>query len=104
MTVEIFMIWLIIWVVFLVMSIIEQRGITFGFFAGLWVILFGVYIYLDGIALETGLQISYSGGSQIVERVYENSVPSFSTYGLLIGVPFVLIGLYICYLAANKNK
>jgi len=98
------MLWFIIWIVFLIMSIIEQRGITFGFLAGIYPIFLGVYLYLDGLQLEEGLSITYSTGVQTVEKVYSNSVPPFSSYGMLMGIPFVLLGLYITYLAATKMR
>lgn len=102
MTLEIFMLWFLIWIVFLVMSIVEQRGITFGFLAGIYPIFLGVYLYLDGIQVLNGLSVSYSAGVQTVENVYVDSVPPFSSYGMLMGIPFVLLGLYISYLAATK--
>lgn len=98
------MMWLIIWIIFLIMSIIERKGVVFGFFAGIYAMFLGIYIYLDGIQVQSGLNTSWVEGTQIVDRVYVNAVPSFSSYGMLFGVPFMLVGVYICYLSANKNR
>jgi len=104
MYLEVFMLWFIIWIVFVAMSIIEKRGIIFGFLAGIWILFLGVYIYLDGLQLFSGLTIDSSTSTAVVEKVYSNSIPAFSNYGLLMGIPFVLLGIYICYLAATKEE
>lgn len=104
MTLEIFIIWLILWMIFLVLSMVETRGILFGFLAGIYPLILGVYLYLDGIQVHTGMTITSSTGLQIVEKVFTNSVPPFSSYGMLIGIPMVLLGLYISYLAATKKS
>lgn len=104
MTLDIFMLWFIIWIVFLIMSIIETRGVTFGFLSGLYPLFLGVYLFLDGIQVQSGMTISYTAGVQTVEKVYANSIPAFSSYGMLFGLPFILLGIYICYLAATKHK
>ena len=104
MNLEIFMLWFIIWIIFLVLSIIERRGITFGFLSGIYPIFLGIYLYLDGLQLFSGLTVDTSSSLQVVEKVYSDSVPAFSNYGMLMGIPFVLVGLYICYLAATKAE
>lgn len=83
---------------------IEKRGILFGFLAGLYPIFLGASLFIDGLQTHSGLTITSSGGVQVVEKVFTTSVPSFSSYGMLMGIPFVFIGFYICYLASTKEK
>lgn len=104
MTIEIFLLWFIVWIVFLVMSIIETKGVTFAFLAGIYPMFLGIYIFLDGIQIQQGLTTTFSGGTQHIEKVYVDTVPPFSSYGILFGIPFILLGIYICFLAANKNR
>ena len=66
MYLEVFMLWFIIWIVFVAMSIIEKRGIIFGFLAGIWILFLGVYIYLDGLQLFSGLTIDSSTSTAVV--------------------------------------
>ena len=95
--------WLLIWIIFLVMSIVERRGGVFGFLAGLWILFLGVYIYLDGLEYQTGASVTVSGGVQTLTYTYGDIVSPFSNYGILWAVPFILLGLYIMYLAVTKQ-
>lgn len=96
--------WILFWVIFLVMSIIEKRGVVFGFFAGLWILFLGIYIYVDGIDLQSGVTVVTSGAIQTMTYTYAEVVPPFQNYGLLWAIPFVLLGLYIMYLASTKDR
>lgn len=99
----VFLLWIILWIVFLVMSIIERRGIVFGFLAGLWILFLGVYLYIDGFQFLSGVEMVSSGGMQTISYTYDSVVLPFSNYGLLWAIPFILLGIYILYLAVTKK-
>lgn len=86
------------------MSIIERRGSVFGFLAGLWILFLGIYIYIDGIDLQSGMTMVTSGSSQTMTYVYSEVIPPFQNYGLLWAIPFLLLGIYIMYLAVTKYR
>ena len=96
--------WILFWVIFLVMSIIEKRGIVFGFLAGIWILFLGIYIFIDGIEWQSGVSIVTSGSTQTATYTYNQFVSPFSSYGTLWAIPFILLGIYICYLASMKYK
>jgi hypothetical protein len=96
--------WILFWVIFLIMSIVEKRGIVFGFLAGLWILFLGVYLYIDGLEWQTGASIVTSGASQQITFQYSQVVAPFSNYGLLWAVPFILLGIYVTYLAVTKKR
>lgn len=100
----IFMMWIIIWVIFLVMSIIEIRGVVFGFLSGLWILFLGIYVYIDGLQYQTGMQIVTLADTQTVTYTYTDVVAPFSNYGILWAIPFILLGIYIMYLASMKRR
>jgi hypothetical protein len=98
-------IWLAIWLILLIMSTFEKRGFVFGFVAGVWILLLGVYILGDGLQLQSGMTILGDVGDQTIEYVYTEVVPPYSSYSLMWGIPFIALGMYICYLSAtSKNK
>jgi len=98
------MLWIILWMIFLVMSIVERRGVVFGFFAGMWILFLGIYVFIDGLELQSGLLVVSSGSSSVVSYSYSEVVAPFSSYGVLWAVPFILLGMYVMYLAVMKNK
>jgi len=104
MHLEIFMLWLIIWVIFLIMSIIEQRGIVFGFLAGFWILILGIFVYTNGVQYKTGVNLTeVSGGCNLVYS-YTNMVTPYSNVGMLWALPFILLGMYITWLATTRFR
>jgi len=104
MYINILLIWIIVWVVFLIMSCIEKRGYLFGVLAGIWIMFLGVYIIVDGLHIQDGISIVINdAGEQIVTYTYENLITPFSSYSTMWGLPFVLLGIYIMYMA-TRNK
>lgn len=97
MILDVLLIWLILWVIFLSISIIEKRGIVFGFFSGLWILLLGIYLNIDGLSIQSG--VNQATG----EFTYTAMVLPFSTYSFLWGLPFIVISIYIMYLAVTKR-
>ena len=105
MTEIVLLLWILIWVILIFLSIIETRGITFGAMSGIWLLLLGVYIYIDGIQVQSGMTIVTSGSTQTITYSYSDIILPVSNYGLLWGIPFVLIAIYILYLSATaRNK
>lgn len=100
----VFAYWIIIWVILLGMSTIERKGVYFGFLAGLQALFFGIYIIIDGFSIKTGMSIVDSGGVMSVTYQYASISPPFSSYSTMWGFPFILLGMYIMYLAVNKNR
>lgn len=99
-------IWIAIWVIFLAISTIEKRGIVFGFMSGLWFLLLGVFIYLDGLQYQSGMTITTNGAVETVQFVYTTVVPPNPMLSLqtLWCVPFFLIGIYLMYLAVFRPQ
>jgi len=98
------MMWLVIWVILLVMSTIDKRGVVFGFISGVWILFMGIYIILDGIQIQSGMSLLGEVGSQTITYQYAEIVPPFSSYSTMWGLPFILIGFYICWLSATAKK
>lgn len=99
-----FLVWVIIWVILLGMSTFETRGAVYGFIAGLWILLLGCYILVDGLYMDTGSTIVSDGGNYIVTTTKSQIVSPFSNYGVLWCVPFVAISIYQMYLAATMKR
>lgn len=86
------------------MSTVDTRGVVFGFLAGIWILLLGIYIYLTGLYQESGMNIvSGVGGNYSIVYVTNEITPPFSSYGLIWAVPFFLLGMYLMFLAVNKR-
>lgn len=104
MDLTLFLMWVIIWVIFLAMSTIETRGFVYGFIAGIWLLILGCYIAVDGLYMDTGSSIVQSGADYIVTTVKSEIVPPFSTYGVLWSFPFIAVSMYQMYLSSTMRK
>lgn len=104
MDILLLLVWLVIWAIFLAMSTVETRGLVFGFMAGLWILLLGCYILVDGLYQETGSTLVASGSDYIITYTKAVIVPPFSSYGVLWCFPFIAIGMYLMYLAVTMRK
>lgn len=98
----IFLMWMLIWIIFLGMSIIEKKGHVFGFLAGLHILFLGSYIYIDGFELQTGCIETVVGDVTTIEYTFTEVVTPFSSYGVMWALPFILLGIYIMYRAVMK--
>lgn len=96
--------WLVIWVILLIMSTIDKRGVVFGFISGVWILFMGIYIILDGLQVQSGMTILGEVGNQSIVYQYNEIVPPFSNYSTMWGLPFILIGFYITWLSATAKK
>lgn len=104
MDIIVFITWLVIWVVFLLMSTIEKKGPVFGFLAGFWILFLGIYVYLSGIQYESGMSIATVGDTTTVTYLYSDFVYPVSDYGILWGIPFIALSIYIFFISAKRRK
>jgi uncharacterized protein YqgC (DUF456 family) len=104
MHLEIFMLWIILWIVFLIMSVLEQRGVLFGFLSGFWVMFLGVFLYLDGLQYRSGVNLTEGTGTCSLVYSYVDYTTPYSTVGMLWALPLILLGIYILYLASTKTR
>ena len=96
--------WLVLWVILLIMSTIDKRGVVFGFIAGIWILFMGIYVILDGIQIQSGMTVTGEVGNQVIVYSYSEILPPFSNYSTMWGLPFILLGFYICWLSATAKK
>jgi hypothetical protein len=104
MDLTLLLIWVIIWVIFLAMSTFETRGMVYGFMAGIWILLLGCYILVDGLYMDIGSTIVSEGSNYIVTVTKEQVVPPFSSYGVLWCFPFIAVSIYQMYLAITMKR
>jgi hypothetical protein len=104
MHMEIFMLWLILWIVFLIMGALEKRGVVFGFLAGLWILFLGIYIFVDGFQYRSGVTLTEGAGTCTLTYSYVSLTTPFSSIGMLWAFPFILLGIYITWLATTKTR
>lgn len=96
MYIEILLIWILIFVVFLVINI-TANSYDFGRIAGIWILLLGLFVIVGGVQMETGITITDTvSGSNIVYDYSDITLP-YSTYSFIWGLIFILLGLYILY-------
>ena len=101
MILELFLIWLFIFVFLMVVNIVADST-TFGLIAGLWLILIGAMIILDGIQYQTGTTILTDGATQTITAVYSDATLPYSTYSFIWGLSFISLSMYI--ILANGLK
>jgi len=104
MELVILLVWIVIWVILLAVSSIETRGFVYGFLAGLWILLIGVYILLDGLQVESGSTIVLSGGNYTIVKTFVEVVSPVSSYSVLWCFPFIALSIYQMYLAITMRK
>jgi len=104
MDLTILLVWIVIWVILLAVSSLETRGFVYGFLAGLWILLIGVYILLDGLQVESGSTIVLSGGNYTIVKTFVEVVSPVSSYSVLWCFPFIALSIYQMYLAITMRK
>lgn len=104
MTIEIFVIWILLWFIFLIMGIVEERGPVFQFMAGLWILFIGIYLYLSGLQYQSGYTTTTVGTSTAIVNVYSEVIPPVQTYRILWAIPFMALSLYLMFLSINRKK
>ena len=93
---QIFYAWILIFLIFLIVNIIA-RSTTFGMIGGLWLMILGLAILVDGFQMQTG--VTQSAGT--VTNVYSDIVLPFSEYAFVWGVFFIGCSMYM--LLANAQ-
>jgi len=104
MHLEIFMLWLILWLVFLIMSYIEKRGVVFGFMAGIWILFLGAFLFTDGLQYRSGSLLTEGSGTCTMTYQYTTLVMPYNTVGMVWALPFILLGIYILWLASTRFR
>jgi len=103
MLVEVFLLWFVVWIVFLIMSTTGSKGWLFAAFAGIWSIFMSIHILIDGLQMRSGMDIAGSGGNYTVTYSYTNLVLPFSTYSFIWGMFFLLLGMYLVFIAVMRR-
>jgi len=86
------------------MSTIDKRGVVFGFISGIWILFLGIYLILDGLQIQSGMSIIGEAGNQTILYQYNEIVPPFSSYSTMWGLPFIMLGFYLCWLSATAKR
>lgn len=96
MIIEMLLIWIVLFVVFIVINIVE-RSHNFGAIAGIWLLLLGCFIIVNGIQAQTGVQVIEDETGIETTFLYTDITLPFSTYAFIWGIIFILVGIYIVY-------
>jgi len=96
MIIEMLLIWVVLFIIFIVINIVE-RSTNFGKIAGIWLLLLGCFIIVDGVQYNSGVEVTEGADSTIVEYKYIDVTLPYSTYAFIWGIIFILVGIYIIY-------
>jgi hypothetical protein len=91
----------VVFLIFLVINIAERSRI-FGAIAGMWLLVLGLFIIVDGIQTESGITIDDTGDTTSYEYQFIDVTLPYSTYSIVWGIVFIGISIYILY--ANLLK
>lgn len=86
--------WLLIFAIFFIASVAINSA-RLAVLAGILLLIFGMFIMLDGVQVQSGMNITDDGTTQAVTYHYTNMVSPVSTYSVVWGLVFVLISLYL---------
>ena len=89
-------IWLIVFLMFFLVSVVQDAGV-FGIISGFWLMIFGVLVVATGIQVQSGMTITTAGGNQTIVYQYANVVSSVSSYSFILGFILIAISMYIVY-------
>lgn len=103
MLVEVFLLWFVVWIVFLIMSTTGSKGWLFAAFAGIWSIFMSIHILIDGLQMRSGMNIVGSSGNYTVTYSYTTLVLPYSTYSFIWGMFFLLLGMYLVFIAVMRR-
>lgn len=90
------MIWIVVFVVLMVIHLIE-RSKNWGKIAGLWLLILGLFIIVDGVQYNTGVETTETAQSVVVTYQYDDVALPYSTYSYIWGIIFILLGIWIFY-------
>ena len=92
--------WILIFIIFLIVNLLGEST-TFGMIAAFWILILGLAIIITGIQVQTGVDITTSGGTQSIVYTYQDATVPFSTYAYIWGLFFIGISMYM--LLANAR-
>jgi len=97
--------WLLLFIAFLVISIITNNEI-FGLMAGFLLLLLGLFILVDGIQISNEMSIVANGSTTEINYVYNDLSLPYGTVNTTIGLPLLLFSIYLIYanLIARKGS
>ena len=93
------LVFIIMLFVFLIMFIanLYLNNPIFGMLCGFWLIIIAGAILIDGIQLQSGVNITEAGGTTNVVYEYSDLVLPFSSTSIIFGMFFVGISIYIVF-------
>lgn len=86
--------WLAVFVIFFYVNI-KEKSENFGMIAGIWFMLLGLAIAVDGLQTYGGVVETVSGSVTYINNTFVDIQLPFSTVSNVWGVPFLLVGFYI---------
>lgn len=93
--------WLAIFGIFFISSVIGNSS-RLAVLAGIILLIFGMFIMLDGVQVQSGMNITDINGTQSIMYSYDDAVTPVSSYAIVWGLIFVLISLYLILEGARK--
>jgi hypothetical protein len=102
MILELFLVWLFIFALLMIINIVET-SYTFGIVGGMWLIVLGGLLVLDGLQYQSGTTIVTSGATQTITSVYSDALLPYSTYSIVWGISFIALSVYIMYANAEAR-
>ena len=88
--------WLLIFFIFLAVSITVDSGIL-GIISGVWLLLLGLAIIVTGIQIQSGMEINTVGQTTTYEYQYDDATLPYSTYSFVWGIILILSSMYLMY-------
>lgn len=93
-------IWLLVFVILFIANLYTNNPV-FGLIAGMWFLILGLGIIVDGFQMQTGMTLSTVGGTTTVTNTYTDVTLPFSTYSIVWGIIILCISIYIIYRNAD---
>lgn len=92
-----FILMFLIFIVIIVLNLYTDNAI-FGVIAGFWLIVIALAIVVDGIQLQSGMNMTSSGGNYTIQTTYTDLVLPFpSPVSLIFGITLIGLSIYILY-------
>lgn len=89
-------IWLLIFVILFIANMYTNNAV-FGIIAGMWLLIMGLGIIVDGFQMQTGVSMTEVGGVTNITNTYTDVALPFSTYSIVWGIIILCISIYIIY-------
>jgi hypothetical protein len=86
--------WLLIFIVLLIVNLAGDST-TFGIIDGFWLLILGLAVIVTGVQLQSGMNVTTVGTSQIISYTYSDVVLPFSTYSIIWGIFFIGLAMYM---------